>query len=128
MTTEIDIALLNKVADCLCENPYGLMGSEWKKIEAEEIATEIIISCRDNFSVNEDAFAWAKLTQKNGCPITVNHVAGLKILLSQPDKAIVIKDYNGDLIPPANTFHKNGIPQILRITNELLEYAEKLIG
>ncbi len=88
-----------------------MMGSYWQKAKIEDTATQIIISCEDNFKKHGDAFTWAD--------------GELNTVLS--GKYIIMEEYTGNLKAPAKTLLKNGMPQIFRVTNELLEYAEQLI-
>lgn len=117
--------LLGKVAAKITTG-YELMGSKWQNCECETIAMQTISACATNFKNHGDAFSWLGRGALRGrAPCGINNAQGLGRLLQ--DGSLTQESYEGPLSPPDTTAAENGLPQILRVTDALLEYADKFI-
>lgn len=123
---KINVELLSKVADFLRNNPDSLMGSKWRNNEAEVIVSQTIRSCNYNYKETGDAFSWAHENAVSSSVLTgVDNESALFNLIN--DKSIVIEGYQGNLSAWKTTLRVDGVPQILRVTNSLLEYVDEFV-
>jgi hypothetical protein len=111
----MNIELLYEVAGRI-KSGWEMMGSHWGNHQAEVIACQSIVACRNNHKECGDAFSWDTLITGSG------NGEGLRLLLE--DDCIVIEEYGGDLAPPSDTRTENGKPRIIRVTDKLLEYVD----
>ncbi|MFA6416931.1 MAG: hypothetical protein WCW61_01925 [Patescibacteria group bacterium] len=123
----INAELLKKIADILKKNQDSLMGSRWQNIEAEVIATQAICSCFYNYKKTGDSFTWAnKNVASRDLLSGVDNGSALSRLISEG--SVIMETYSGNADCPQNTLHIDGAPQILRVTNELLEYVDQFVS
>ena len=123
----INVKLLEKIADILRKNQDYLMGSRWQNIEAEVIATQAICSCFYNYKKTGDSFTWANKNVTSRSLLSgVDNESALSCLIREG--SIIMEMYTGNLDCPQNTLHIDGVPQILRVTNDLLEYVDQFVS
>lgn len=123
----INVMLLKKIADILRKNQNSLMGSRWQNIEAETIATQAICSCFYNYEKTGDPFSWANKTVASRDVLSgVDNGSALSRLIREG--SVIMETYQGNSDCPQNTLHIDGAPQILRVTNELLEYVDQFVS
>lgn len=121
----MNTTLLKKVAAKI-KTGYELMGSKWQNSEAEVIAMQTINACKNNLKDHGDAFSWLGGNATRGrAQCGTDNARGLGKLIA--DGSLVQEDYTGPLTPPDGTATHNGKPQILRVTDALLAYADQFI-
>jgi hypothetical protein len=123
----INVKLLEKIAGILKKNQDSLMGSRWQNIEVETIATQAIRSCFYNYKETGDSFSWAhKNVASRDLLSGVDNGSALSRLIHEG--AVIMETYQGNSDCPQNTLCIDGAPQILRVTNELLEYVDQFVS
>lgn len=119
--TNLDTAMLLTIAEHLRKNQYALMDSIWQNAETEAVATQTICACDLNFRGKGDAFSWVgESLMLNKCMGPQNY-SGLRRLLD--GEYMIMESYEGECNCPKNTYAIDGVPQILRVTNKLLQYV-----
>ena len=121
----IDEVLLKKVADKLREGRH-LMGSKWQNCEAEMIAEQTIVASDANLEAHGTAFSWLNQNALRGRQqCGTDNARGLGQLLD--DGSLTQEDFGGSVRPPEGTARDRGMPQVLRVTNNLLHYAASVL-
>lgn len=119
--TNLDTAMLLAIAEHLRKNQYALMDSIWQNAETEVVATQTICACDLNFRNKGNAFSWVgerlMLNNRTG----PQNYSGLRRLLD--GGYMTMESYHSECSCPKNTYMADGVPQILRVTNELLQYV-----
>jgi hypothetical protein len=118
---KIDTAMLLAIAEHLRKNQHALMDSIWQNSETEAIVHQTICASDLNFRKKSDAFSWVgNNVMQNNCFGPQNY-SGLRRLLD--GGYMIMESYRGECACPENTHMVDGAPQILRITNKLLQYV-----
>lgn len=115
------ITLANQMAD-----PYCLLGSRWQNFAAEVIVWQTIQACKINLAKHGVAFSWLAVSATTGRDQAgTNNAHGLQLLIN--DKCLEQQDYTGPAVAPSATVLRNGVPQVLTVTDRLLDYLERLL-
>ena len=101
---------------------WELCGSKWGNCESETIALQTISACALNLKNKGDAFSWLA----GSCTIGrqrcgTDNAHGLQMLID--DGSVIQESYTGPHEAPEGTAMRDGLPQVLRVTNSLLLYA-----
>jgi len=108
--------LLDKIVDRLLLGVL-LTNTKWQNAEAEAIVEQTLVGCRNNLHNHKDAFSWLKQSAISGTNKTA-----LGALVA--DGSLVVETYQGLLTPPDGVETVKGLPQILRVTDSLLQYVD----
>lgn len=111
--------LLQTVALKLQKKPLFLHKTKYPNHSFDAIIGQIIAVSYEHQQKYVDPFSWFH----HQLTLDKNNVA-LNTLIEQGD--IIQQDYEGELTPPNNTFYINDKPQILRVTDQLLGYINRL--
>jgi hypothetical protein len=121
--TDEDKALLKA-----CQDPRKIMrmfwDSVWGQCEAEQMIRETLSACGINLDKHGDPFSWLGTgTRTMAGGGLVNNPKGMNLITKSG--YLVIEDAPEGLVPPKDTIHEKGKPQVLRITRKLLDYAHQ---
>ncbi len=121
----MNFKLLQKVAEKLGKS--RLMDTKWQNSECEVIASQTIRACNSNYQNHGDAFSWVGCNVVRGrARCGTDNASGLARLIA--DGSLVQEDYTGPLTPIEDVHYENDKPQVLRVTDSLLEYVDNFIG
>ena len=119
----IDLVALTAVAARI-KSGMEFCGSKWGQTEAEVIALQTLSASSANRVKYGDAFSWVGGGLLGGRRVCgTDNRRGLQLLID--DGCVVVEDYTGSLACPPGTATRNGVPQVLRVTNKLVQYAEQ---
>jgi hypothetical protein len=122
MNTDLLLEVANRI-----KSGYEFMGSKWQNCEAEVIALQTLTASAVNFKSHGDAFSWLGSGATRGQDMSgTNNADGLARLFA--DGSLIEEVYVGPLTPPVGTAQSpDGRPLVLRVTTNLLKYADSFI-
>jgi hypothetical protein len=104
-----------------------LIGSKWNNCECETIMAQTIMASANNIKDHGESFSWCGVGAVSGRQVCgTDNRRGLGRL--QADGSLVLEKYNGKLSPPDDVAKEDGIPLVLRLTSEGLNYVDQLIN
>lgn len=120
-TIPINTELLASIAARIDGN--GLWDTKWQNCEAEMIVYQTVMASHRNLKNHGDAFSWASRNVFNGLQMCgTNNSHGLALVGDD----IIVEEYDGPAKPLENTIIREGKPLVFRVTNNLLQYLDKI--
>jgi hypothetical protein len=101
---------------------WSLANSKWQKCECEVIVAQTVNACATNLERHGEAFSWlceSAIKGRQSCG--TDNGSALSRLIK--DGSITVGDYTGTAVAPKGTVRKGGKPQVVRITESLLDYV-----